>query len=115
MTEEASDCAKCRRMAENRHSRILGACLFPAAYYIWLNTCIRRPRPVDENGGFCGFLPEKLDGTEKSGNHHLGRRWIGTADRENMSTMLLRQHCRAAYSLSVVNQDLIVIPLGQER
>jgi hypothetical protein len=38
---------------------------------------------------------------------------MGTADREIMSFMLPRQHIRDLLGRGVVNQDLIVIPLGQ--
>jgi hypothetical protein len=40
---------------------------------------------------------------------------MGTADREVMSIMLLRQHCHDPAGRDVVNQDLIVNPLGQGR
>jgi hypothetical protein len=40
---------------------------------------------------------------------------MGTADREVMSIVLLRQHFHASKGRDVVNLDLIVNPLGQGR
>jgi hypothetical protein len=43
----------------------------------------------------------------------FGTSGMGTADREIMSIVLLRQHIRDLAGCGVVNQDLIVIPLGR--
>ena len=40
---------------------------------------------------------------------------MGTADREVMSIVLPRQHVHSLAGRDVVNQDLIVNPLGQGR
>ena len=68
-----------------------------------------------ESTAFAGFFPEELDGTENSGNHHCWLRRMGTADREVMSIVLLRQHIHHSAGRDVVNLDLIVNPLGQGR
>ena len=112
---ERASANRCRRGAES--GKVDGSCLLQKDAYMKAQSPGSAPFPVrePESTAFAAFLPEELDGTENSGNHHCGCEGMGTADREVMSIVLLRQHVHDPAGRDVVNQDLIVNPLGQGR